>query len=150
MASVDNITWSEASSIRIVKAEKLGEREALKWLILVGGLLLISIVSLVWIRRVKRLAKERLKQEQQVNELKHQAMNSLLSPHFIFNSLTSIQNYINSNDSLKASEYLAKFSRLIRMIIEKAAQREISLFDELARLTYYLELEKERFKNKFD
>ena len=77
-------------------------------------------------------------------------MNALLSPHFIFNSLTSIQNYINSNNGLKASEYLAKFSRLIRMIIEKAAQSEITLQDELARLTYYLELEKERFKNKFD
>jgi LytS/YehU family sensor histidine kinase len=73
-----------------------------------------------------------------------------LSPHFIFNSLTSIQNYINSNNSLKASEYLAKFSRLIRMIIERAAQSEITLADELTRLTYYLELEKERFKNKFD
>jgi LytS/YehU family sensor histidine kinase len=77
-------------------------------------------------------------------------MNSLLSPHFIFNSLTSIQNYINTNNGLRASEYLAKFSRLIRLIIEKAAQSHISLHDELARLTYYLELEKERFKTKFD
>src|SRR5437868_15089140 len=76
-------------------------------------------------------------------------MNSLLSPHFIFNSLTSIQNYINTNNSLKASEYLAKFSRLIRMIIEKAAQSHITVHDELVRLTYYLELEKERFKDKF-
>jgi two-component system sensor histidine kinase YesM len=93
---------------------------------------------------------KRIQDEQQVNLLKHQAMNSLLSPHFIFNSLTSIQNYINSNNSLKASEYLAKFSRLIRMIIEKASQGEILLKDEVTRLTYYLELEKERFKSKFD
>jgi two-component system sensor histidine kinase YesM len=74
----------------------------------------------------------------------------LLSPHFIFNSLTSIQNYINTNNSLMASEYLAKFSRLIRMIIEKAAQSQITLKDEITRLNYYLELEKERFKQKFD
>jgi ligand-binding sensor domain-containing protein/two-component sensor histidine kinase len=149
MASADNINWSEASSIVIIKEEKFSEQQSLFWIILGITLLGVTLISVIWIRRVKRIAKTRLKQEQQINELKHQAMNSLLSPHFIFNSLTSIQNYINTNDSLRASEYLAKFSRLIRMIIEKAAQREISLHDELARLTYYLELEKERFKNKF-
>lgn len=113
-------------------------------------MVIISLVSVIWVRRVKVKARRRLEQEQQMNLLKHQAMNALLSPHFIFNSLTSIQNYINTNNSLRASEYLAKFSRLIRMIIEKAAQSDITLHDELARLTYYLELEKERFKNKFD
>ena len=54
----------------------------------------------------------------------------------------SIQNYINTNNGLKASEYLAKFSRLIRMIIEKASQSDILINDEIVRLNYYLELEK--------
>jgi sensor histidine kinase YesM len=149
-ASADNILWSDNTVLDIIKEEKLSEKKALYWLITVGALLLVTLISMVWIKRVKVKAKKRLTEEQQVNLLKHQAMNSLLSPHFIFNSLTSIQNYINTNNSLKASEYLAKFSRLIRMIIEKASQSNISLYDELARLTYYLELEKERFKNKFD
>lgn len=149
-ASSDNIAWSDNTVILLTKEEKITERQSLYWLITLGGLLLITGVSVVWIRSVKLKAKKRLKEEQQVHLLKHQAMNALLSPHFIFNSLTSIQNYINTNNSLKASEYLAKFSRLIRMIIEKAAQSEITLHDELSRLTYYLELEKERFKNKFD
>lgn len=149
-ASADNIVWSDSTTITIIKEEKLSEKRSIYWLITLGALLLIVLISFIWIRRVKIKAKKRLKDEQQVNLLKHQAMNALLSPHFIFNSLTSIQNYINTNNSLKASEYLAKFSRLIRMIIEKSAQSEISLHDELSRLTYYLELEKERFKNKFD
>jgi ligand-binding sensor domain-containing protein/two-component sensor histidine kinase len=149
-ASSDNIVWSENTTIRLEKEEKLSEKQSLYWVITFGGLIFIALVSFLWIRRVNIRAKRRLRDEQQVNLLKHQAMNSLLSPHFIFNSLTSIQNYINTNNGLRASEYLAKFSRLIRMIIEKAAQSDISLFDELARLTYYLELEKERFKNKFD
>ena len=149
-ASADNIVWSESTVIKLDKKQKLSEKQSLYWLITIGGLLIITIISSVWIRRVKVKAKKRLREEQQVNLLKHQAMNALLSPHFIFNSLTSIQNYINTNNSLRASEYLAKFSRLIRMIIEKAAQSEISIHDELMRLTYYLELEKERFKNKFD
>jgi ligand-binding sensor domain-containing protein len=149
-ASADNIVWSDNTVLQINKEEKLSEKQAIYWLITLGALLLVSAISFIWIKRVKIKAKRRLQEEQQVNLLKHQAMNSLLSPHFIFNSLTSIQNYINTNNSLKASEYLAKFSRLIRMIIEKASQSNITLYDELARLTYYLELEKERFKNKFD
>ncbi|MEO6305898.1 MAG: histidine kinase, partial [Bacteroidia bacterium] len=149
-ASADNISWSQSAVVLIKKEQKLTETQWIYWLFTIGGLFLISGISFVWVKRVKLKATKRLQEEQQVNLLKHQAMNALLSPHFIFNSLTSIQNYINTNNSLKASEYLAKFSRLIRMIIEKASQSDITLNDEIARLTYYLELEKERFKNKFD
>jgi ligand-binding sensor domain-containing protein len=150
LASADNITWSDPSIIYISKEAKLTETNWIYWIITIGGLTLIGVISFLIVKNVKQKATRRLQEEQQVHLLKHQAMNALLSPHFIFNSLTSIQNYINSNNSLKASEYLAKFSRLIRMIIERAAQSEIVLSDELTRLTYYLELEKERFKNKFD
>jgi LytS/YehU family sensor histidine kinase len=150
IASTDNIAWSEPTVLRIYKKEKLSEKAYFFWLAALAALGLVILASYMIIRRVRINARRRLLEEQQVNLLKHQAMNALLSPHFIFNSLTSIQNYINTNNSLKASEYLAKFSRLIRMIIEKAGQSTISLHDELARLTYYLELEKERFKNKFE
>ncbi len=149
-ASTDNINWSAPTVIEFKKEEKFTESRY-SYIIIIGlATLIATLISYLLIKRVKRRAMKRIADEQQVNLLKHQAMNSLLSPHFIFNSLTSIQNYINSNNSLKASEYLAKFSRLIRMIIEKAAQSEILLKDEITRLTYYLELEKERFKNKFD
>jgi len=149
-ASADNISWSDSTELTFRKDEKLSETSSGYLMISLAAIGFIILVSFVWVRRIKIKSKKRLAEEQQVNLLKHQAMNSLLSPHFIFNSLTSIQNYINTNNGLRASEYLAKFSRLIRMIIEKAAQSHISLHDELARLTYYLELEKERFKNKFD
>lgn len=149
-ASSDNIAWSNSTSLSFNKVEKLSETSSGYLIFSLIAITLIILISFFWIRRIKVKSKRRLAEEQQVNLLKHQAMNSLLSPHFIFNSLTSIQNYINTNNGLRASEYLAKFSRLIRLIIEKAAQSHISLHDELARLTYYLELEKERFKNKFD
>lgn len=150
VVSSDNLNWSEPTEIKFIKEIKFAETKYSFWLIILGIAAFLSSVSYYFIRRSKNIAIKRIQEEQQVNLLKHQAMNALLSPHFIFNSLTSIQNYINSNNSLKASEYLAKFSRLIRMIIEKAAQREILLRDEITRLSYYLELEKERFKNKFD
>jgi ligand-binding sensor domain-containing protein len=148
--STDNINWSTPTVIEFNKEEKFTESKYSYIIIIALSIMIASLISYFLIKRVKKRALKRIADEQQVNILKHQAMNSLLSPHFIFNSLTSIQNYINSNNSLKASEYLAKFSRLIRMIIEKAAQSEILLKDEITRLTYYLELEKERFKNKFD
>ncbi len=149
-ASADNINWSDPVTITVEKEIKFTETGGVYFAITIGSLLIIILISYFWIKQVKKKAVKRVQEEQQINLLKHQAMNSLLSPHFIFNSLTSIQNYINTNNSLMASEYLAKFSRLIRMIIEKASQSQISLKDEVARLNYYLELEKERFKNKFD
>ncbi len=149
-ASADNINWSEPTKIEFIKERKFSETNFSYLIIIISSIIIISFISYLIIKRIKTRALKRIQDEQQVNLLKHQAMNSLLSPHFIFNSLTSIQNYINSNNSLKASEYLAKFSRLIRMIIEKASQGEILLKDEVTRLTYYLELEKERFKSKFD
>ncbi len=148
--STDNINWSAPTVIELRKEAKFSESKYSYIIIVFLATIIAVAISYVVIRRVKKRALKRIADEQQINMLKHQAMNSLLSPHFIFNSLTSIQNYINSNNSLKASEYLAKFSRLIRMIIEKAAQGEIILKDEITRLSYYLELEKERFKNKFD
>ncbi|MCW3078372.1 MAG: hypothetical protein JWO32_2981, partial [Bacteroidetes bacterium] len=150
LSSADNIVWSDPTVVYISKEEKLSETNWIYWLITFGGLVLIILISFIILKNIKQKATKRLQEQQQVHLLKHQAMNALLSPHFIFNSLTSIQNYINTNNSLKASEYLAKFSRLIRMIIERAGQSEITIYDELQRLTYYLELEKERFKNKFD
>ncbi len=150
ISSADGINWSKPTTIILEKEIAFDETQWYLIIIACASILLIVVVSYIWIKRVKKKAVKRVQEEQQINLLKHQAMNSLLSPHFIFNSLTSIQNYINTNNSLMASEYLAKFSRLIRMIIEKAAQSQITLKDEITRLNYYLELEKERFKKKFD
>ncbi|MBA4242177.1 MAG: hypothetical protein C0448_15740 [Sphingobacteriaceae bacterium] len=150
ICSYDGINWSEPITISIQKDIPFKQTIWFIMSIVIGLLLLVLIIVFIWIKRVRSKATRRVQEDRQVNLLKHQAMNSLMSPHFIFNSLTSIQNYINLNDSLKASEYLAKFSRLIRMIIEKASQSEISLHEELTRLNYYLDLERERFKGKFD
>ncbi len=150
ICSYDGLNWSDPYVITIKKDIPFKQTIWFIISIIAGSVLLIFTVALIWIKRVRLKATKRVEEDRQVNLLKHQAMNSLMSPHFIFNSLTSIQNYINLNDSLKASEYLAKFSRLIRMIIEKAAQGDIPLHEELIRLNYYLDLEKERFKGKFD
>ncbi|MDZ4823591.1 MAG: histidine kinase [Flavobacteriales bacterium] len=86
----------------------------------------------------------------QVSELERSALQAQMNPHFIFNSLNSIQSYIANNENDKANRFLAKFSRLIRAMLNNSRSSKIKLQDEIDSLTLYLELEKMRFKEKFD
>jgi len=77
------------------------------------------------------------------------ALRSQMNPHFIFNSLNSIKSYILRNGALEASEYLTKFSNLIRAILQNSKKAEISLKDEIDTLLLYVKLEQMRFPEKF-
>ncbi len=81
--------------------------------------------------------------------LKLESLRSQMNPHFIFNALNSIQDYILNNEKKLARTYLVKFSRLIRMYLEHSQRNKISLEEELAALNFYLELEKDRFQDSF-
>ena len=78
------------------------------------------------------------------------ALRSQMNPHFIFNSLNSIQKYIWENKKEDASEYLIKFARLIRLVLENSLHTSVKLFDELAALRLYIEMEHRRNNQKFD
>ncbi len=91
-------------------------------------------------------------QETLKNDLSHYiliSLRKLMNPHFIFNSLNSIQSFIFQNDKLKASLYLSKFSDLIRKVLEQSQMEYISLKDELDTLSIYIELEEQRFIGRF-
>ncbi|AUC13895.1 hypothetical protein BTO06_01435 [Tenacibaculum sp. SZ-18] len=81
--------------------------------------------------------------------LKLESLRSQMNPHFIFNALNSIQDYILNNEKKLARTYLVKFSRLIRMYLEHSQKNKISLEEELAALNFYLQLEKDRFQDSF-
>ncbi len=87
--------------------------------------------------------------QQQTLVLEMQALRAQMNPHFIFNSLNAINKFILQNDKLQASEYLTKFSRLVRLILENSKETSISLESELESLNLYLELESLRFQNRF-
>ncbi|WP_162944954.1 sensor histidine kinase [Flavisolibacter nicotianae] len=104
-----------------------------------------------------RMQLERTKKEkqlaelqQQKTELEMQALRAQMNPHFIFNSLNSINHFILQNNKLKASEYLTKFSRLVRLILQNSQAPLIPLESELEALQLYLELESIRFDHHFD
>jgi sensor histidine kinase YesM len=72
-----------------------------------------------------------------------------MTPHFIFNSLSVIQGMILNQEENKASIYLSKFSKLMRLILENSRNKTVSLDNELQALNYYLELQNIRFQNRF-
>jgi len=122
-------------------------------------LLTLMVVFFAWIiiyRRIRRIRIEHevemklLEIEKQKFDLEQKALRLQMNPHFIFNSLNSIQSYILSHDAEKAVQYLGKFSQLMRLILTHSAHKFISLKDELLAVSYYLDLEKLRFEDKFD
>src|SRR5213075_2682789 len=88
--------------------------------------------------------------QHQAAELEMQALRAQMNTHFIFNSLNSINMFILENNKLQASEYLSKFSRLVRLILQNSQEAFIPLERELEALQLYLELESLRFDNKFE
>ncbi len=82
--------------------------------------------------------------------LEQKLLRSQMNPHFIFNSLSSIQAYIYSNETMEAGKYIANFAKLMRLILENSRKEFISVSNEIETLEYYLKLQKLRFDNKFD
>lgn len=90
---------------------------------------------------------ERRKQEAellilQANRLQLKALRAQMNPHFLYNALNSIQNYITSNDMTHAAKYLAKFAKLMRQSLEYSDVEVISLEKEIDFLENYLLLMK--------
>jgi tetratricopeptide (TPR) repeat protein len=106
-----------------------------------------GIFSILLVRSFNR--RRRTSFEKQVAEVEMKALRSQMNPHFIFNSLHSINSYIMDNDKKIASDYLGKFSKLMRMILENSREQEVTLEEDLLALELYLELEAMRFENKF-
>lgn len=112
------------------------------------GLSAMSLTGLAVSRSFKKkyfIEKERNTFKNQISDLKQRSLVSMMNPHFVFNSLNSIQSFYNYKENESANEYLAKFSRLIRMNLDFADKTYIKLSDELERLESYLILEKMRF-----
>lgn len=98
----------------------------------------------------KRKAELELTQtKQRQAEMEMRALRAQMNPHFIFNSLNSINKYILKNDHTNASRYLTRFAKLIRLILDNSNSKEVALSDELDALKLYIEMESLRFTSKF-
>ncbi|MDP4954074.1 MAG: histidine kinase, partial [Flavobacteriales bacterium] len=86
---------------------------------------------------------------QKLAETEMMALRAQMNPHFLFNCLNSIKFFIINNETDKASDYLGKFGRLIRLILQNSEETLITLDLELEALQLYVDLESLRFENKF-
>ena len=116
-----------------------------------GVLLLLAVVGILWYRssrQKQKLVKSEMDKRNLLTEQK--LLRAQINPHFMFNALNSVQSYISANDTLKAMTYLAKFSQLMRNILENSRKSMITLEEEVNTLKLYMELEAMRFSNSFE
>jgi LytS/YehU family sensor histidine kinase len=102
------------------------------------------------IKRKSQEAQNKIQLEKEVMELEQKALRLQMSPHFIFNALNSIQSQIGTDNEQTARYYLAKFSRLMRQILDNSRNATISLEEEINTLENYLLIEKFCNGDRFD
>ncbi|MEP7377361.1 MAG: tetratricopeptide repeat protein [Chitinophagaceae bacterium] len=156
LQSVQVTTLSQENDL-----SKLRRRQ--QWVYSIAAFVLLGLLVsyLFYNNRIKQgklrmeLAKEKAEQEKKEAEFQRSladvsltALRSQMNPHFIFNCLNSIKLYTTQNETAAASEYLTKFSRLIRLVMENSRNDRITLTAELDALRLYIEMEAMRFKEK--
>lgn len=116
------------------------------------SILIVFFLVVIWtiVKYRLKLIRKKLTLKYELERLKGIALRSQLNPHFIFNALNSIQNYIANNNSKDSLRYLAKFSRLIRIILETSDKELYTLEEEFDFIRLYLEVEKMRFTDKLN
>ncbi len=118
------------------------------WFKTLSVLLMITLVVFVIQNRVTFVRKqEQLKGD--LYQFRDRALRNQMNPHFIYNTLNSIQNYILKNDSNQSAEILAKFSQLMRLTFNNTSQERVTLAADLEALQLYVSLEQIRFGNRF-
>ncbi len=138
--------YSEAIELPIKVVPTLWQRLITKVIVF---LFLIILVFLV----VRRYYQEQIRareKDYQLATIEHRALQSMMNPHFIFNSLGSIQKFLLENKPEEAGSYLSQFARLIRQTMNSIKSNSVILDDEVERLRNYIELEQFRMDHKFE
>lgn len=120
------------------------------WWFYLAVLLVIATVIFFIIRNRIKVFKVKTETEKRIIDAELKAIRLHMNPHFIFNTLSSLQYYIIYNKNKEAGKYLSTFSILLRLIMKYAKQNEIYLKEEIELLDKYVELEQMRFENKID
>jgi ligand-binding sensor domain-containing protein len=150
VANTDNI-WSTKSATYLFT---INNPFWLTWWFILLEIFLVSLIVyfiILWRTSITRKKeREKLRINKLLAEYQMKALTAQMNPHFIFNAINSIQNFIIQNHSTLAYDYLIKFSSLIRMVLNNSKNNEITLQQELETLAIYVELEQLRFENSFD
>ena len=120
-----------------------------RFYMIMGSILEILVFTLGLAYKIKQEFEEKIILENQVTVKEVSALRAQMNPHFIFNSLNSIQHLILNNDRVSALKYLSKFGKLTRNVLESSIETRTILSEEIELLNSYLELESLRFEGAF-
>jgi sensor histidine kinase YesM len=142
----DNRLLSKENEIT-KEQNKLQEVEITRNYYFMAGLIILMIMfggmTALYLRQ------NRMRARQKTVELEQKSLRAQMNPHFIFNSLNSIQNFFLKNEDEKANEYLADFGELMRNILDNSNRQRITISEEIKTLELYLSLEELRLEGKF-
>ena len=114
------------------------------------GFLLTLLVAFLLYKSIQtKKLKEESAYKQKIAETEMQALRAQMNPHFFFNSLNSIENFIMQNEKKLASDYLNKFARFIRSVLDSSYQELIEVDKDIESLQLYIDLELLRHNYKF-
>lgn len=149
-ASTDGVSWGKAASVKCYVDYPF--YTTLRFWLILGAALSLAVFFLVKIRirRIREKAVKDVEMQQKLEDLRYEALSAAVNPHFIFNTLGAIQSFVINRDPFQASDYIAKFARLIRITLNHAGEKYIGLEEEINRLSLYLELEKLRCGDKLE
>jgi ligand-binding sensor domain-containing protein len=111
---------------------------------------IVIAIFRIRVRQVRNKQQAEFEQQVEISKAELKALRAQMNPHFVFNSLNSIQHYILNSKGDEAVKYLNKFAKLIRIILNNSEKPTVTINEDLEALRLYLELEKMRFENKFD
>ncbi len=123
------------------------------WFVTLLIFLIVFVVVLIFsirVRGFKKKQKIEFDRKVEMSKIELKALRSQMNPHFIFNSLNSIQHYIFNSKTDEAIKYLNKFARLVRIILNNSDKPTVTVEEDLEALKLYLELEQMRFEGKFE
>lgn len=145
-----NSGWSQPLSFTMEVSPRFFQSV---WFRLSLAAVLLLAGYLFFARRLRSLRKreeQKRAAEQKIAELESRTLSCQMNPHFIFNSLNTIQQFILVNDEEQGLAYLGQFSTLMRQILENSRKPSVALSEEVAFLERYLRLEQIRYDNRFD
>ncbi|WP_336718630.1 tetratricopeptide repeat-containing sensor histidine kinase [Chryseobacterium mucoviscidosis] len=125
-----------------LKDELIRKKNVFNYSLIFALIVLIGLIIFIF----RTLKKVQIKNK----KIALQSLRREMNPHFIFNSLNSVNHFIATNNELEANQYLTKFSKLMRGVMENSTEDFIPFQQELDLLQNYLALEKTRFADKFD
>lgn len=118
--------------------------------VILSVIILAYLISKYVINQNIKREKEKTQFNKKISELRLNALKAQMNPHFIFNALGSIQYFIQNKETGRADEYLSKFAKLMRMILESSKSEFISIKDEMMLMGLYIDLEYVRFEGLFN